>query len=221
MKAKQKKQKKTSRAGIWLLVFGMIFCLPAMSRAGEVSNEAFLKEMVKSNWLQLERKVPVLKKVPFAILAQDSTSLIGRLVATLFRDVAFSESTRPVFIRKRGERAGSEWTVFTWVTKFGLDFTPVSSGWFGKKKWERNGLLENRFEITDQTGKIIWEGTLKAAHRDTLDSREFADARNTSPVFLKGRIVEKRSTLFKTVRLALLLGISAAVVGLFYSIRTS
>jgi hypothetical protein len=184
----------------------------------ETSNEAFLKELVFQNWLKLETNVPVLKAKSLAIVAADSVAPIERLVAAHFREIAFDRNKKPVFA---GETKNSEWLVRLWVTRMNLWFEPLHTGWLKEKKWLRKGALENRFEIVNpRNHRLIWVGKVRSVRADTLSSGEMESIRTGSPDFLRGTLVQKKSSLWKIVQLIFLMGVSASIVGLFYTIRT-
>ncbi len=202
-----------------MLLVSLVMGLSEILWASTPSNEAFLKKVAVQNWLKLERRVPALKTTSVAIVAADSTNPIGRLVAAHFREIVFRRNKQPVFARAE---ASSQWLMQTWVTQLTLDFTPLKTRWLHSKKWVRQAALENRFEIVDQkTQKLIWSGTLSSMLTDTLTNSGMISVRANSPSFLQGTLVEKKSSLWKAMQIAFLVGISVAIVEMFYTIRTS
>ncbi len=200
---------------------GLILLLPGFLRAQVPSNTEFLKELARTNWKQLEQKTAVSEAKRLIVAAGDSTDSVTKFVTALFREIAFSEQKVPVFSAVVPPVSNGV-LVRIWVESFHLNFQPLRSHWFGKKKWVRKALLKNRFEVVNLKSKqLLWAGSVKNTAQDTLFAKEVVAVRGSAPGFLRGNLVGNQNHLWNAVRVALLIGISVTVVGLFYSVRTA
>jgi len=177
----------------------------------------------------------------FLITSVDSLITIGRVepADTLVLNLEVADPELLVFIHRKfserllqkgfdklfGKKENSFKTagfvLYYQLLNWQIQYQLISSGWLRRKWVRRNILLQQGITLQQgDTGEVIWSGELNYQFQDRIRPKDIVQIENAYLKFTKGEFLSDFRNLKKWAEFLFLLGVSATIVYLFFSIRS-
>jgi len=199
-----------------ILGMALLFWKPSFGQ----NNEEMAEELVKNNWYQLENIVRISKTDSLVLVHAGEDSPRARYFFSTLNSVLVKNGFKNIFLNDKKIKNGLRIEIY--LKKFSIQYFPIKKRFFKRKKACRTEQLVQNIQVVNMAdGKMLWNGDLTSAKRDTLTQTKVLQFQKNQLSFMRGEMERTEGKLSTYLKLSFLSAISIAVIALFFSVRTT